>query len=152
MQYIMNFSDRERQHMVVFTLRETDVKRPSIDFFFDVVASPPDQLAEDGIIPHGQTDDLVALQEVMFGQDTDGVFIRDDVDVAANGKPLNPDEPFKNVFVQAEKETAYMHCDVLVGAGNAAPAAAGGGDANVAQRRLDDLRVSGFSGKLETDT
>jgi len=115
MQYVLSLCDDRRQHLVVFTLREADVKRPAADFFFEIVASPPEQLADDGIISAGQSDDLLAMQERLFAEDSQGLFIREDVSISSNGNGLNPDEPLKNAFIEADREgTKYMRSETIV--------------------------------------
>jgi len=115
MQYILSLNDENRQHLVVFTLRESDVKRAAGDFFFDIVANSPEDLSEDETIPKGQVDDLTALQHLIFDQDKDGIFIRNDKSIWANGKELDPDAPLKNAFVESQRDgVKFMICDAMV--------------------------------------
>jgi hypothetical protein len=125
MQYIVSLSDERRDHLVVFTLREADVKRPAIDFFFDIAGTSAQQLADDNVIAPGQSDDLVTLQKEVFAEDDQGHYVKDDVVITSNGKELNPDAPFRDAFVSAERDgVGYMLCDLLVcKMGAVAPAA-----------------------------
>lgn len=137
MQYILSLSDEQREHLVVFTLRESDVKRPAADFFFDIVGAEPAQLAEDGIISPEQTDDLTAIRNHLFDEDDQGLFIREDASILSNGRDLNPDAPLRNAFVPAERDgVKYMQCDAQVRRSGFPNAATGTEDH---AKRLDDF-------------
>ncbi|MGH9550169.1 MAG: hypothetical protein ACRD3W_12375 [Terriglobales bacterium] len=101
--------------MVVLTLREMDVKRSAADFVFDVLGTAPNELAEAGVISDGQSEDLSALQEMLFDKDDQGYFIRDSVLIAANGGQFDPDAAMTDGFVKAERDGApYMRCDLVI--------------------------------------
>lgn len=119
MEYLLKLSDASGRHMVVLSLKESTVKQPAIDTVFDVIgADDPNSLVEAGILSEGLLDEFGVFQNIIFGKDKDGSFIRDDINFMANGKELNPDTPFINVFVPAQKEgLEYRRCDLLVSGG-----------------------------------
>lgn len=144
MQYLLNLRDSHNRHMVVMTLRDTDVRRNAADFVFDVIGSPIDALIENGVIASGQADDMAELQNMIFGSDANGAFIREEVDIVANNGPLNPDAPFINGFVKADRDGApYMRCDMVIT--NDALQPAGSGTASGAAAPEQD-----FKQKLDT--
>ena len=124
MEYLLSLTDSKREHMVVFTLREIDVKRSAADFFFDVVGSDADELGRDGVVAEGQIDDLKSLQQQLFDSDAQGAFIRDDAMIYVNGQELDPDGQMIAAFLPAERDgKKYMRCDASVSVAGAAPGA-----------------------------
>jgi hypothetical protein len=131
MQYLLNVCDEQRQTMVVFTLREMDVKKSAIDVVFDVVAADADALANDGIIPQGQIDDLRTIQATLFSSDAQGAFINDGASIRVNGKELDPDSNLATTFMPSERDgVKYWRSELVVVGGSVqtdAPAAKSGG-------------------------
>jgi hypothetical protein len=123
MKYIIRLTDAPEEHMVLITLAEADVRKAAIDVVFDVVGvDKPEQLVASNVIAAGQIDDLKALQKSLFDRDANGIFIREGIDILANGKVLNPDAPMIDAFVPAELDGAkYQRCDLKI----ANPTAAG---------------------------
>lgn len=126
MQYLMNLSDQSGQHMAVLTLREFDLKHTAADVVLDVIgAEDPAELVSANILAAGHVDDFKALQNLIFDHDEQGQFIREDVSFQANGRPLDPDTPVIQCFVQTERNgTKYMHCDLMAFSSTAATAGA----------------------------
>jgi hypothetical protein len=115
MEYLLSLTDADREHLVVFTLREIDVKRTAADFFFDVVGSDASELARDDVIAEGQAEDLRSLQQMIFDRDTEGPFIRDELIIHANGRQLDPDSQMSASFTLAERDSKkYMRCDCTI--------------------------------------
>ena len=119
MQYLLNACDEQRQTMVVFTLRESDVKKSAIDVVFDFIGADPNELSQDGIIPQGQIDDLRTLQSILFSKDAQGSFINESASIHVNGRELDPDSSMATAFAAAERDgVKYLRCDLtVIGAG-----------------------------------
>jgi len=140
MEYLLQVADAGAQHMVVFTLSQSDVKRSAIDVVFDIIGNEnPKQLIDDGVLPEGQLRDFEAVRQIIFDKDDQGFFIRDDVSLRANGKDLDPDATIAGAFLPATRDgSEYRRCDITVsggaigiasGAGNGiAPGTAPGGN------------------------
>ncbi len=122
MKYLVRLTDAEAQHMVLITLPEEEVEKAAVDVIFDVVGNENlESLVNDSVINAGQLDDIRAFQEVIFDRDEQGLFIRDGIEISANGRLLNPDLSFKNTFVPAELEgMKYLRCDLVVKGGKIA--------------------------------
>jgi hypothetical protein len=115
MEYLLSLTDANREHLVVFTLREIDVKRTAADFFFDVVGSDASDLGRDGVIAEGQTEDLTSLQQMIFDRDAEGPFIRDELMIYVNNRQLDPDAQMSASFTAAERDgKGYMRCDCTI--------------------------------------
>lgn len=114
--------------MVVLTLPESMTKMPAIEVVFELFGNEhPESLLDNGILSEGQLDDFKTLQKYIFDQDEQGLFIREDVNFVANGKPLNPDEQIARSFQTARREgVEYRLCDVVVSRGEEAQSAGGG--------------------------
>jgi hypothetical protein len=116
MKYLIRLTDAENQHMVLITLPDEEVEKSAVDVIFDTVGNENlEALVNDNIINAGQLDDLHAFQKVIFDRDEQGIFIRNGIDIFANGKPLDPDSSFKSTFIPAELEgMKYLRCDLVV--------------------------------------
>jgi len=116
MDYMLRVSDDRSRHLIVLTLDESVVRQPSADIIFDLIGtSAPEELVAAGQLPAGQMEDLKALQPVIFDRDSEGQFIRENIDFRANGKELDPDGPMSRAFTVSEREgMKYMRCDLLV--------------------------------------
>jgi len=116
MKYQIRLTDSAQQRMAVLSLEEPVVKQAAIDVVFDVIGTEnPKGLLQKGILPEGQLEDFVDLQNVIFDRDEQGAFIRDDVNFKANGKELNPDAPLIGAFVPAEHGgESYKRLDLMV--------------------------------------
>ncbi len=123
MMYQLTVSDELKQHLVVLSLTEDQVKRPAADVVFDVIGAEPAQLVDAGILAEGQIEDLKILQEAIFDHDAQGSFIRDTVSFRAGQQELDPDAPISRAFTQSEREgIKYMRGDLIViGAGQLPP-------------------------------
>jgi hypothetical protein len=128
MQYLLKVADSAGKQMVVLTLPESMTKMPAIDVVFELFENEhPESLLDNGILSEGQLDDFKTLQMYIFDRDDQGLFIRDDINFVANGKPLNPDEPIVRAFLTARREgVEYRLCDVVVTRGDDAFAPTGG--------------------------
>jgi hypothetical protein len=129
MQYLIKLSDAAGQHMVLLTVSELEANRPAIDVVFDVVgAEDVDQLVQSNILSPGQTDDLKALQQIIFDHDAQGAFIRESISFTANGRDLDPEASMGAAFVAAERDAIkYMRCDLVVSSPDMVPAKQAGG-------------------------
>jgi hypothetical protein len=129
MQYLMKLSDVAGQHMVLLTVSELEANRPAIDVVFDVVgAEDIDQLVKSNILSPGQTDDLKALQQIIFDHDAQGAFIRENINFTANGRDLDPEASMGAAFVAAERDgIKYMRCDLVVASPDMVPIKQAGG-------------------------
>lgn len=116
MQYQLRLSDAGENHSCVLALDESTVNQNAIDVVFDVIGiENVDQLVEAGMLPAGQTDELKALQAVIFDRDAQGSFIRETVDFQANGRGINPDAPLKNTFTVSERDgMKYYRLELVV--------------------------------------
>ncbi len=119
MDLLLQVSDATGSHMVVLSLTEEKVRSAAIDLVFDLLGSEDPQLVlKNGILTEGHVDDFKALQALIFDRDSEGLFIRDDLTILANGAPLDPDKPMSGVFLPAKKEGIdYKRCDLVVGSG-----------------------------------
>lgn len=126
MQHLLRVSDDAGRHQVVLSLDEQTAGRQAVDVVFDVLGTEsPDQLVKRGALNEGQVDDFRALQQLIFDRDAEGLFIRQDVNLFANGSELNPDAPISSSFVPAKKEGIdYRRCDLVIGS-NAPPSSTG---------------------------
>ncbi len=123
MQYQFRLSDAGENHSCVLTLDESTVNQNAIDIVFDVIgAEDIDQLVASGVLPAGQTDELKALQKVIFDKDAQGVFIKETANFTANGKDINPDAPLKTAFAMSERDGMKYYRLDLVASDSAAPA------------------------------
>lgn len=116
MKYVIRLTDAPEEHMVLFTLGEEEVEKPAVDVVFDVFGiEAPEKLVQESVIAEGQTEDLKALQKIIFDRDEQGLLIREGTNFFANGKELNPDVPLKLSFVLAELDgNKYQRCDLKV--------------------------------------
>lgn len=116
MDYLLSLSDGAQQHMVVLTLTENAVRKNAVDVVLDVIGCEDlELLVENGVVAPGQVEDLKALQQIIFDKDQQGIFIRESVFLTANARDLNPDAPFMQAFVPAERDgVKYFRCDVTV--------------------------------------
>src|SRR5262249_26892209 len=114
--YMLRVSDNQSRHLVVLTLDESTVSRASADVIFDVIgASTPDELRASGRLAAGQIEDLKALQNMIFDRDSEGQFIRENIDFRANGTELDPDAAMSRAFQPSERDgMRYMRCDLMV--------------------------------------
>jgi hypothetical protein len=129
MQYLMKLSDAAGQHMVLLTVSELEANRLAIDVVFDVVgAEDVDQLVQSNILSPGQTDDLKALQQIIFDHDAQGAFIKENISFTANGRDLDPEASMGAAFVAAERDgIKYMRCDLVVTSPDMVPVKQAGG-------------------------
>lgn len=126
MEYLLSITDGAQQHMAVLTLNEQLARQNAIDIVLDVIgADDLAPLVDKGILADSYLEDLQALQEIIFGRDDQGKFIRDDIFFTANGKDLNPDAPLAAAFIGADQNgVQYKRCDMLVLSNAAAAKAA----------------------------
>ena len=125
MQYQLRLSDAGENHSCVLTLDEATANQNAIDVVFDVIGSDDiDRLVASEILAAGQTDELKALQQYIFGRDDQGSFIKDTLEFKANGRDINPDAPIKNAFSMSERDgMKYFRLD-LIALDSAMPASA----------------------------
>ena len=103
MSYLIHLSNTALPNIVVLKLDDTDVQRPAIDVVFDIIGvEEPEQLVLTGRLQAEQINGLKSLQELIFGSDAEGRFIREGVSFLANGKELDPDAPMQSAFVAHE--------------------------------------------------
>jgi hypothetical protein len=116
MDYLVSLSDSSKRLLVVLTLDEAIVSKPAADVVFDLIgAQDIDQLVESNRLAAGMTDDLLALQEIIFDRDADGLMIRQSVYFTANGKELDPDASLKEAFSHTHSERGdYARLDLVV--------------------------------------
>lgn len=119
MEFLLKLSDAGQRHLAVLSFIEHDLTKSAIDLVFEVIGiDDPQRLVKRNILPEGQVDELKALQRIIFDQDDQGRFIREDVNFTANGADLNPDAPISSSFVKAQREDIdYMRCDLVVHGG-----------------------------------
>lgn len=119
MEFLLKLSDAGQRHLAVLSFIENDLTKSAIDLVFEVIGiDDPQRLVKQNILPEGQVDELKALQRIIFDQDDQGRFIREDVNFTANGADLNPDAPILRAFVKAQREDIdYMRCDLVVHGG-----------------------------------
>lgn len=147
MKYQIRLTDSAQQRMAVLSLEEAVVKQAAIDIVFDVLGTDnPQGLVSKGILPDGQVEDFVDLQNVIFDRDDQGAFIREDVNFKANGKDLNPDEPLIGSFVPAEHGgESYKRLDLTIFGGAQPSAREGAGDQAVGQQMSPEELVKEFA-------
>jgi hypothetical protein len=128
MQYLIKLSDAAGQHMVLLTVSEREANSPAMDIVLDLIgAEDVEQLVKSNILSAGQTDDLKALQQIIFDHDEQGAFIRENITFTANGRDLDPDAFMGAAFVPAERDgIKYMRCDLVVATPNMVPIAQAG--------------------------
>ncbi len=116
MEFLLKLSDAAQRHLAVLSLSEKDVSKSSIDIVFEIIGiEDPHRLVKQNILPEGQVEELKALQRIIFDQDGDGRFIREDINFKANGADLNPDAPISSSFIKAQRENLdYKRCDLVV--------------------------------------
>ncbi len=116
MQHQLRLSDAGEIHSCVLTLDEATANQNAIDVVFDVIGTENvDQLIESGVLPAGQSDELKALQKVIFDKDAQGSFIKETVNFKANGRDIDPDAPLKNAFAASERDgMKYYRLDLVV--------------------------------------
>jgi hypothetical protein len=116
MQYLLKVADSAGQHMVLLTMEESVADNQAIDVVFEVLGSEsPDELVSLNVLGAGQIEDLLALQEIIFDKDDQGLFVREGVEFEANHKPLDPEAVIKNFFQPADRDgIKYMHCELTV--------------------------------------
>jgi hypothetical protein len=116
MQQLVKLSDAVNSRMVLLTVSELEASQPAIDVVFDLIgAEDLTKLITAGILPAGQSDDLKALQEIIFERDEQGAVIRDGITFTANGADLDPDEQLTKYFVQGDRDgIPYKLCDLIV--------------------------------------
>jgi len=102
--------------MAVLTLAQRDVQKSAIDLVFDYLGcEQPAQLIESGILPQGQLKDFEAIQQILFDKDEQGLYIRDGVNLKANGLELDPDATISGAFRPASHDgVEYRRCDLSV--------------------------------------
>ncbi|MDZ4836447.1 MAG: hypothetical protein SGJ27_21945 [Candidatus Melainabacteria bacterium] len=117
MEYLLQVADQGSGHMMVLSLDQNAVKRPAIDVVFDLLGTEnPEELTAGGILPEGQVDEFKSLQKVIFDRDDQGLFIRDGINMFANGSELNPDAPMVSAFLPAKKDGVdYKRCNLVIG-------------------------------------
>lgn len=116
MEYLVSLSDSTKRHLVVLTLDKTTVERSAIDVVFETIGTKSiNALIEANVLAAGMSDDLLALQNEIFGEDAQGSFIKDTVYFTANGKDLNPDAPLVEAFVLTSSDRGdYYRLDLVV--------------------------------------
>jgi hypothetical protein len=120
MQFMLHIADASGQNMAVLTLTQRDVEKSAIDLVFDSLGCAPSQLVENGVLPQGQIKDYEAIQQLLFGRDEQGLFIKDDVNMKANGSDLDPDATIIGAFRPASHDgVEYRRCDITVNGGAA---------------------------------
>jgi hypothetical protein len=119
MEYLLHVADSSARHMTVLTLSQGDVQKSAIDVVFDFLGNEnPQELVEQGVLPEGQINDFTALQRLVFDKDDQGLFIREDINLKANGSDLNPDATIAGAFKPAQRDgVEYRRCDISISGG-----------------------------------
>ncbi len=117
MEYLLQVADQGSGHMMVLSLDQSEAQKAAIDVVFDILGNEnPEELAASGILPEGQIDEFKSLQKVIFDRDAQGLFIRDGINMHANGAELNPDAPMTSAFLPAKKDGIdYRRCNLVIG-------------------------------------
>lgn len=117
MEYLLQVADQKSGHMMVLSLDQSAARKAAIDVVFDFLGNEhPEELASIGVLPEGQIDDFKSIQKVIFDRDDQGLFIRDGINMHANGSELNPDAPMTSAFLPAKKDgVEYRRCNLVVG-------------------------------------
>jgi hypothetical protein len=123
MKYLVHLTDSSGEHTVLITLSEEEVQKTAVDVVFDIIGcDKPEELVKEGVVSEAQLEDLKIFQRLIFARDDQGLFIRDGIEFKANGKDLNPDVAFNEVFVPAESEgLKYLRCELAISAPEAIP-------------------------------
>lgn len=129
MDYLLHVADASARHMMVLTLSADDVKNSAIDVVFEYLGNQkPQELVARGILPQGQLGDFDALQQLIFDRDEQGLFIREEINLDANGKDLDPDAPISSAFRPAQRDgVEYKRCDISISGGTPNTVYGGGG-------------------------
>lgn len=117
MEYLLQVADQGSGHMMVLSLDQSAAQKAAIDVVFDILGNEnPEELAASGILPEGQIDEFKSLQKVIFDRDDQGLFIRDGINMQANGAELNPDASMASAFLPAKKDDVeYRRCNLVIG-------------------------------------
>ncbi len=120
MEYLLQVADQASGHMMVLSLDQSSAQKAAIDVVFDLLGNEhPEELASSGILPEGQIGEFRSLQNVIFDRDDQGLFIRDGINMQANGTALNPDAPMLSAFLPARKDgVEYRRCNLVIGGAN----------------------------------
>lgn len=121
MDYLLHVVDASARHMMVLTLSSGDVKNSAIDVVFEYLGNQnPQELVARGVLPEGQLGDFDALQQLIFDRDEQGLFIREEINLHANGSDLDPDAPISRAFRPAQRDgVEYKRCDISISGGTA---------------------------------
>lgn len=119
MDYLLHVADASARHMMVLTLSAGDVKNSAIDVMFEYLGNQnPQELVARGVLPQGQLGDFDALQQLIFDRDEQGLFIREEINLHANGGDLDPDAPISSAFRPAQRDgVEYKRCDISISGG-----------------------------------
>jgi hypothetical protein len=152
MQNLLSIRDASQRHMVVLLLDDRTVKQAAADVIFDVIGgADPKTLADSGTLAEGQLEDFQAIQNIIFDRDDQGIFIREDVNILANGKDLNPDEPLDRVMLKATKEgVEYKRCEVVVTGGGTTATVPPGTEQTSGRDSMKDLAYLMFLHQIAT--
>jgi hypothetical protein len=152
MKNLLSIRDASERHMVVLLLDDRIIKQAAADVIFELIGgSDAKTLAENGTLAEGQLEDFQAIQKIIFDQDDQGIFIREDVNVLANGKDLNPDAPLERVMLKATKEgVEYKRCDIVVTGGGTAATVAPGTEQTSGRDSMKDLAYLMFLHQIAT--
>lgn len=131
MKNLLSVRDAAGRHMVLLSLDDRVTRQAAADVVFDILGTPdPQALASNGTLAEGQVEDFQALQRMIFDQDNQGMFIRNDINFVANGKDLDPDAPLSAAMVHSQKQGIdYNRCELVV-TGGGAPAGDSAQDAS----------------------
>ncbi len=94
----LQLGDQSGAHSVTFRLEPRHIERKAIDVVFEVIGADPEYLIENRIIDPDGVDSLKALQMLIFDEDAEGKFIRQNVKITANGHDINPDKALRDAF------------------------------------------------------
>lgn len=117
MEYLLQVAAQSSGHMMVLSLDQSTAQKAAIDVVFDILGNEnPEDLAASGILPEGQIDEFKSIQNVIFDRDAQGLFIRDGINLQANGAELNPDASMASAFLPAKKDGIdYRRCNLVIG-------------------------------------
>ncbi len=122
--YTLQLNDASGALSVSFRLEPRHIERKAIDVVFEVIGAGPEYLIENHIIDASKVDDLKAVQRLIFDEDAEGMFIRQNVQLTANGQPIDPDKPLRDAFPTAPSGQIGV-CQIVVH-GTGEPADLGG--------------------------
>lgn len=151
MQFILHVADASGQHMAVLTLAQRDVQKSAIDLVFDYLGcEQPARLIENGILPQGQLKDFEAIQQILFDKDEQGLYIRDGVNLKANGLDLDPDDTIYGAFRPASHDgVEYRRCDLSVSDTISGIASSGSNGTGYGTKDGGTANVSSQTGSIE---